>query len=35
MYFEQTGWAKEAGVPTRITLEDVRLSWAAEDLDLS
>ncbi len=34
MYFEQAGWDAETGTPTRATLEDVGLAWAADDLGL-
>ncbi|UCG25975.1 MAG: aldehyde ferredoxin oxidoreductase C-terminal domain-containing protein, partial [Chloroflexota bacterium] len=34
MYYRQAGWSKETGVPTRQTLEDLGLSWAADDLGL-
>jgi aldehyde:ferredoxin oxidoreductase len=34
MYYEQAGWDVASGVPTRATLEDVGLSWAADELGL-
>lgn len=34
MYYEQAGWDPETGTPTRTTLEDVGLTWVADDLGL-
>ena len=34
MYYEQAGWDAATGTPTRATLEDVGLGWAADDLSL-
>jgi aldehyde:ferredoxin oxidoreductase len=34
MYYEQAGWDAASGAPTRATLEDVGLSWAADELGL-
>lgn len=34
MYYEQAGWDTATGTPTRATLEDVGLAWAADDLAL-
>lgn len=34
MYYEQAGWDVSSGTPTRTTLEDVGLAWAADDLGL-
>jgi len=32
MYYVQAGWDEETGVPTRETLDELGLSWAADDL---
>ena len=32
MYFEQVGWDKATGIPTRETLEEVGLDWVADEL---
>ncbi|VAW38298.1 hypothetical protein MNBD_CHLOROFLEXI01-216, partial [hydrothermal vent metagenome] len=34
MYYQQAGWDTATGSPTRATLEDVGLVWAADDLGL-
>ena len=34
MYYEQAGWDVETGVPTRETLDNLGLNWAADDLNL-
>jgi aldehyde:ferredoxin oxidoreductase len=34
MYYEQAGWDVATGVPTRATLEDAGLGWAAEEMGL-
>jgi aldehyde:ferredoxin oxidoreductase len=34
MYYQQAGWDAVSGSPTRATLEDVGLAWAADDLAL-
>jgi aldehyde:ferredoxin oxidoreductase len=34
LYYDQAGWDNESGVPTRETLEQIGLSWAADDLGL-
>ena len=34
MYYEQAGWDVASGTPTRATLEEVGLAWAADDLNL-
>ena len=34
MYYEQAGWDVTTGTPTRATLDEVGLSWAADDLAL-
>ncbi|MCA9945013.1 MAG: aldehyde ferredoxin oxidoreductase family protein [Anaerolineales bacterium] len=34
MYYEQAGWDTASGTPTRATLEDVGLAWAADDLGI-
>ncbi|HEX6386382.1 MAG TPA: aldehyde ferredoxin oxidoreductase C-terminal domain-containing protein, partial [Anaerolineae bacterium] len=34
MYFEQAGWDVATGTPTRTTLEDVGLTWVADELRL-
>ncbi len=33
MYYEQAGWDATTGIPTRATLEEVGLAWAADDLE--
>lgn len=33
-YFAQAGWGVTSGIPTRSTLEEVGLAWAADDLGL-
>jgi aldehyde:ferredoxin oxidoreductase len=35
MYYEQAGWEVKSGIPTRATLEDNELGWAADELGLS
>ena len=34
MYYRQAGWSIDTGVPTRRTLENLGLGWAADDLAL-
>ena len=34
LYHEQAGWDATTGTPTRATLEDVGLGWAADDLGI-
>jgi aldehyde:ferredoxin oxidoreductase len=34
MYYEQAGWDVATGVPTRATLEDADLAWAADEMNL-
>jgi aldehyde:ferredoxin oxidoreductase len=34
MYYEQAGWDVKNGIPTRATLEDNELGWAADELGL-
>lgn len=34
MYYRQAGWDVTTGVPTRETLDDLGLGWAADDLGL-
>jgi aldehyde:ferredoxin oxidoreductase len=34
LYYEQAGWDAVTGAPTRATLEDVGLGWAADDLGI-
>jgi aldehyde:ferredoxin oxidoreductase len=34
MYYEQAGWDNTTGAPTRATLEEVGLAWAADDLNI-
>lgn len=34
MYYEQAGWEEASGNPTRATLEECGLGWAADDLGL-
>lgn len=34
MYYQQAGWDAVSGAPTRATLEEVGLAWAADDLEL-
>ena len=34
MYYDQAGWHKKTGIPTRETLEGVALGWVADDLGL-
>lgn len=32
LYYEQAGWDKESGAPTRATLTEIGLAWVADDL---
>ncbi|MCP4358175.1 MAG: aldehyde ferredoxin oxidoreductase family protein [Chloroflexi bacterium] len=34
MYYDQAGWDVASGIPTRATLEEVGLAWAADELGL-
>ncbi len=34
MYYEQAGWDPASGTPTRATLEEVGLNWAADELGI-
>jgi aldehyde:ferredoxin oxidoreductase len=34
MYYEMAGWDVATGVPTRATLEDAGLAWAADEMSL-
>ncbi len=34
MYYDQAGWDVASGIPTRATLEDAGLAWAAEEMNL-
>lgn len=33
LYYEQAGWDVATGIPTRATLEETGLAWAADELD--
>jgi aldehyde:ferredoxin oxidoreductase len=32
MYYDQAGWEIDSGVPSRATLEELGLGWAADSL---